>query len=630
MIRRTKEHFIIRQRKTILRLLAILIFLGVLGFVFVVRPVRNLMVNAKEGQSLAQNLKTALAQQNYAEMQKSVGNLERLLQKTDHDFSRLGYLRLVPFLNDYYNDGRHFLGAGEHGLKAAAIILTALEPFKGTLGWGGPTFKEVTGEEKLAQLVQITPQIVPELEQAILEIDKFRQETDGIDPNRYPQEIRGVKVRENLKTVKDSLNKIQDILKNSRPILTALPKALGATTSQTYLILFQNDKELRPTGGFLTAYALIRFDAGKLSILRSGDIHELDGDRSYLPGPPVLLQKLVLPNWYLRDTNYSPDFKKSMQDFLIYYNNNGNPSINGIVALDTAFVESFLEISGPIKVPEYADDFSGFVNLPESCRVGGDSFTAENVVCRLELYAERLLAKSPQRKALLGDLMNHLLDWVYNAPAQQWYGLVQNALSQASQKHVLLYLHDETLQDLVESYNFAGRVKDIDEGSDYLYINDANLAGQKSDLYMQREISQEVMIVQDGTLTKKVTLNYENTGPWDGWLNTYNRDYVRILVPAGSRFISSSGGVQKTNSFEDLGKTVFDNFLITAPGETSTFTVEYELPFKIDKSKGFQLSDYKLLIQKQPGKPGEKYSISINSQSQEIDLETDKELSFPL
>lgn len=602
----------------------------VLIFLFAVRPALNLAASAKEGMVLAQNLKTALALQNFPEMQTSVQGLEELLQKVDKDFSRLGYLKWVPFLNNYYNDGQHFLTAGEHGLKVGSIILTALEPFKDALGWGGPTFKVVTGEEKLAQLVQIAPQILPQLERATLEIDKFRQEINAIDPNRYPEQFKGFKVRESLVTMKDSLNGAQDILKNSQPILAALPKALGAATPQTYLILFQNDKELRPTGGFLTAYALISFDAGQMRVIRSGDIHELDGDRSYLPGPPVLLRVLQLPNWYLRDTNFSPDFKQAMSDFELYYNKNGNPPVNGVIALDTAFVESFLEISGPINVPEYADDFSGFVNLPQSCQVGGDSFTAENVVCRLELYSERLLAHTPQRKALLGDLMNHLLDWIYNAPPQKWYGLVQNAFSQASQKHVLLYLHDATLQGLVENYNFAGVVPPDADGQDYLYINDANLAGQKSDLYIQREISQEINIAEDGTLTKKLALAYSNTGPWDGWLNTYNRDYVRILVPKGSKLIGSTGGRQATNTFEDLGKTVFDNFLITAPGETSNFTVEFELPFKIEKSGGFQLSGYNLLIQKQPGKASEKYIIKINGQVHEYELDTDRELSFQL
>ena len=54
---------------------------------------------------------------------------------------------------------------------------------------------------------------------------------------------------------------------------------------RTYLILFQNDKELRPTGGFMTAYAIMKVDKVKFTPVLSSDIYTLDA--AYKPSIPA-------------------------------------------------------------------------------------------------------------------------------------------------------------------------------------------------------------------------------------------------------------------------------------------------------------------------------------------------------
>ena len=51
---------------------------------------------------------------------------------------------------------------------------------------------------------------------------------------------------------------------------------LGKDKPRKYLVLFQNDAELRPTGGFLTGFAVIQVDKGKISVIQSDDIYKLD------------------------------------------------------------------------------------------------------------------------------------------------------------------------------------------------------------------------------------------------------------------------------------------------------------------------------------------------------------------
>lgn len=622
------KNFIETHRRVILGIAVVLVGLTFGFYLSLVRPALILLTDVKEGIVLAKEVKTGLTMQDLTKLSGNLETLEEVSTRTSQDFAKLKLVRFVPVLSAYYRDGEHLFAAAKYGISASKKTINSLIPFQEVLGLGGIEVRQVSAQEKLEQLVRISPQLIPSVEESLGEINLLRKELDQINPQRYPEKVGQYSIRETLKAVRQELDGLEKMLVNAKPLLAAVPRALGREQTQRYLILFQNDKELRPTGGFITAYALIEFRGGKFKIVESDDITRLDNDRSYLPAPWPILQLLKVKAWFLRDTNFSPDFDVSMETFREYYNRNGNPPIAGIIALDTQFVESLLELSGPIFVDEYSTDFSDYPDLPASCRLGSKDFTAENVVCRLELYAERLLHGNLKRKALLGDLMGKLVDWAFKMPPNLWKPFAQNIIAQASEKHILVSFDDPALQKLAEDYNFAGRVRDFE--GDYLYINDANLAGAKSDLYIKRKVEQKIQIGKDGSVIKKLTLIYTNTGAYDGWLNTTGRNYVRVLVPRGVRLIASSGGDLKTSVFEDLGKTVFENFVRVPPLQTAAIEFEYELPFKLEPRKGFKLGEYKLLIQKQPGVEEVEHILEVAGQSQIFNLRADREIKVGL
>ena len=66
-------------------------------------------------------------------------------------------------------------------------------------------------------------------------------------------------------------------LKEYRPLIDQLPAMMGGQGQRRkYLILFQNNNKLRPTGGFLTAYSIVYVEDGKVTPEKSDDIYELD------------------------------------------------------------------------------------------------------------------------------------------------------------------------------------------------------------------------------------------------------------------------------------------------------------------------------------------------------------------
>jgi hypothetical protein len=205
-------------------------------------------------------------------------------------------------------------------------------------------------------------------------------------------------------------------------------------------------------------------------------------------------------------------------------------------------------------------------------------------------------------------------------------------ITEVNEKHVLAYLHDDAAQKGVESFNMAGRVMTASEsaavlkyqegkGWDYLHINEANMGGAKSNMFVGENVTKDTTINSDGTITTKLTIDYKN--PYAGsdcglesgglCLNAPLRDWIRIYVPSGSKLVDSKGTqspkdskAQVMTTSESLGKTVFEGFIIVNPLGTAKLEVTYTSPVKSTDGK------YHLLIQKQSGTDNQGYLLKVN------------------
>jgi hypothetical protein len=217
-------------------------------------------------------------------------------------------------------------------------------------------------------------------------------------------------VREKISQLQDSLKSSEDVLKNIKPLLSLLPKLLGQNEAQTYLLIFQNDAEIRGSGGFLTAYAILETFRGKITPVLSQDIYELDnrfGNR--LPAPEPIKKYLPLVyNWHLRDMNLSPDFTVSMDTFLPNYKEVAQyKDFDGVIAMDTQIVVDLLRALGPVGVADWGTYDAEIVkecNCPQ-------------VVYKMEDYATRpTYYVKENRKGMIGPLFISILLNVMNSP----------------------------------------------------------------------------------------------------------------------------------------------------------------------------------------------------------------------
>jgi hypothetical protein len=626
----------------IIPLAVIIVILGIIGIMLL--PLRGVIAKAREIAPIAKETATALKNQDLAKTKDGLAKTRSKFNELKTEYDKVIPLSAVPFLGMYIKDGAHGMKAGSAALDAADKAIEALEPNADLLGFtGGGKFVQGSADQRIQVAVKTMKALTPKLEEMSGSIDIMRKELDAIDPNRYPEKIGSTVVREKIASTKLLVENAANLFVNAQPLLANIPSILGEPDSKRYLIIFQNDKELRPTGGFITAYAQFRIEKGKMILEKADDIYSLDNAlKKTFPAPREILtfHKDVF-TLHLRDSNLSPDYKVSMQQFENMYKSvGGAESFDGIISMDTHVLVEALKILGP-------ETISGRVFSADTDK----RCDCPRAVYELEDYSTRPVNYvRTARKDIIGILMQDLMQKALGvSPSQYWGRLFQMLLTEINQKHVMAYFHDKPTQLATESFNMAGRIQTAQEtakllnykegsGWDYLHINNSNMAGAKSNMFVSEKVTKDTTVNSDGSLSTKLTIDYKNPYPGSDCglesgglcLNAPLRNWVRVYVPTGSKLVSSNGsrspkdGTPKNmETLSDLSKTYFEGFLIVNPLGSAKLELTYTTPMKSVDGK------YRILIQKQPGTDGQKWNIRLNGKDRKaFTLDADTEITL--
>lgn len=550
------------------------------------------------------------------------------------DYRKLRFWGSVPLAGRFYRDGESFLRAGEEGYQALLVASRALAPYQDLFvaadGEDGEGDEAVmTVEERLVMMLDTLDALEPQFDEILVHLNAARSAADEVDPTRYPETLFGYSVRGPIRQVQLLARETAHSLEEIRPLTAYLKPLLGIPEKKTYFLLFQNDAELRPSGGFMTAYAYITVEGGKFEPLGSYDIYALDAQFGNRVAAPEPIEE-YLPNvtfWHLRDMNLSPDFAVSMETFWENYQKiPGAREVDGIIAVDTQVLVDILHVLGPIGVSGWGN-FSAEIDKRCSC---------PQVVYELERYADQPTSSVREnRKGIIGPLMHSILGNIMGSPRQKWPEFLSIFFDNLAGKHVLLYFFDPELQGAMEKMNAAGRVRET--ADDYFMLVDCNFGGAKSNLFITQQVTQNILIGDDGRLVKEVTIEYRNPFPGsncnlekgDLCLNALYRNWFRLYVPLGSELIEAKGSEVEVKTYEEYGKTVFEGFYGFSPSTSLkpegklTLNFTYALPWQ-----RADLTAYRLLVQKQAGTKEHQYQVAVGDSAEEFRLEADTQIEL--
>lgn len=486
-------------------------------------------------------------------------------------------------------------------------------------------------ENKLGAKIKLTSQKLEQIEPKILQLLNRVEQINTEILSKYIDQ----KNIEKLILFKSSLPALKNYINKLKTLNFFLDSFLGQNKIVRYLIIFQNNSEIRPTGGFMGSYALIEIQDGKIINLKvpGGGFYDLKSAIKTQVEAPKQLQHFS-PDWKIWDANWFADWEASAKKISTFYEDTlEGVTLDGIITLTPDVVKDLLKITGPIEMLDYEK-----------------TITQENFAKEIQMAVEYEYDKEENKpKQIIADLMPKLLEKVFNLKVEQTSAFAQTIFNNLSNKNILLWFKNNEMQEVANKFSWSGKISQTQ--GDYLAIIHASLAGGKTDKIIKNKIFHSVEININGDVIDTVSLNREHNGDEnDIFEKAENVDYVRFYVPKNSELIFASGfeikpsflvksaadnqinltedtdlkNIEKNPVLneefnvritEEFNKTVFAGWLSLKPSESKEIILKYKLPFKLEKNdknffeKVFEFLNldneknlrYNLIVQKQPG-----------------------------
>ena len=403
-------------------------------------------------------------------------------------------------------------------------------------------------------------------------------------------------------------------------LLARLPQVLGTPGRRTYLLLGQDDDEIRGTGGFVGTAGVLVVQNGEVVELDYRDAYDFDSRNPALVlAPPAPLAKAMgLELWRLRDSNWFADFAASAQVGQKLLASETGKDVQGVMAFDKSFIEEVLRAWGPVELPAF-----------------GVTVTAGNIRRLIEQYTygdQAGVLRDPLHKEFTGQLAAQLMARAKTAGPNDLLALASGAARALAEKHLLLYLNDTATQEAVRLLRWSGEVLAY-PGDDALMLAETNVGYSKNTKAVQRRAQYTVHTDSRGRpVTATLDVEYTNTrtvdtGPCelDVIDTTYRLDkacyksYVRAYVPKGARPVASSGFARGLDWYEEGDATVLGGFMVLPAQGVQHITIGYALPRSVTSASG----RYVLRVQSQPAAPTYPLTVTVDGSITTVTVDRD-------
>lgn len=491
-------------------------------------------------------------------------------------------------------------------------------------------------------------------EKALVYSQELNQELKKINVNNLPKEYQNIFLEILVKT-----SKIPTSLSLLVDNTSELKSFLGAGRDKRYLLIFQNNAEMRGSGGFLGSYALIDFREGKIRNLEipGGGSYDTEAGLTEIIKSPEPLW-LVNPRWHFWDANWWPDFPTTAKNLMWFYEKSDGPSVDGVISFTPSVVEKLLMVTGPIDLTK---DYGVIIDANNFWQQVQLTTEREHVAKETpEIVSHLPIGEQNKPKKIIGDLLNKIMEILPTKLDKEniikLFSITEESLSS---KQLLFYFKDNSLQSKVIDRGWAGEI--VDTSLDYLMVVNTNIAGAKTDRVIREKIFQEIEIQKDGSVINTLTVTREHTASKNEPLvGVRNVNWLRVYVPQGSVLLNSSGFTipdekyfekpeddwldnefilksegqavtteNGTKIYQENNKTVFANWSMVDPGNTTVITLKYKLPFNVfikKRAANYFLErinnwlnseknifyEYSLFLQKQPGSENQSFSASLS------------------
>lgn len=361
------------------------------------------------------------------------------------------------------------------------------------------------------------------------------------------------------------LKDVNEFLSQAALLAHIAPSVVAQEGEKTYLILFQNNMELRPAGGFIGSFALLTFSHGVAKPLEIYDVYSADGQiKGYVKPPYAISTYLGEASWTLRDSNWDPSFPASARSAEWFLEKAMDRTVDGVVAINLSFLGSIVQTVGPLPVGEYED-----------------VLTSENFYTTVQTQVEdSFFPGSQKKKSYLSAVYASVRERLTDLSAQELAHVLLSLQGSLASREIQFYLPEAESQNVMSVLGWTGEVTSPQcEGAcQVLFVGnvEANVGVNKVNASVTRSAALDVTL-SDLKLKNSMTYTFVNASDKDSY-DLYNR----MLVSSSARPIdvrvngeSIDFDVTAQGSYQEIGA-----YVSIPAGQSISVTYLWEEPWQ--------------------------------------------------
>lgn len=351
----------------------------------------------------------------------------------------------------------------------------------------------VDGRIDLAPLVEASPRVVAADEAVRRSVARL----DAVSPDGlWPV------VADAFRDAQEKVREVGVTTATAARALRLLPPMLGVDGPRTYLVLVQNNAEVRATGGIPGSVLLLRAEGGAVEILD----HRSGSSLGDLPAPVTELTDAEMSLFGedlaadMRDVTFTPDFPRSASIARQIWAQEVGGEVDGVLSVDPGTLSLVLGATGPLPLAPG----------PVADAVGG-SLTADNAVEVLLNTVYLALAEPADQDEFFAQTAGAVFGALVGGAGEP--AATMDALAEAArQGRLMVWSAHEAEQGLLAGTVLSGELTGESGSSPVVgvFFNDGSQAKMSYYLDVSVEVGNQVC-APDGSRLVDVTVALTNT-----------------------------------------------------------------------------------------------------------------------
>ncbi|HOU75746.1 MAG TPA: DUF4012 domain-containing protein [Candidatus Dojkabacteria bacterium] len=534
---KTSWNYYIKDKKKLFSVILLSILTGII-FYFTIIPITVIAFETNKSYKALKNYQT-VASNPTTEVKQYVDLLDNSNQSIQKAWKTLSWVEHVPIIDKFYNETDKLivsLDLSSQALNNVEYIRVPLLEYLTQINIAEPLNGTITSTRVYTKELEEINKNLPYLKTATQYLFQTSEIIATIDPSYYPEPF-STKIAE----IKEKVSSNRQYIDTIYTFTSELSDLVGIDGQRTYIILIHNPYELRPHGGWISGYGILKIRYGQIVSLSFENIYNLDGilkNNSLwfnLPNDFAKFTDYPTQTWTPSTINWEQDYSKlhiELEDMLKSIG--VSTTVDGVVSVNLFSLQALLQKTGPIYISST-----------------NQTVTSDNLMDIVNQYHNEFTPETDNKADILTQIAEQIYIEIAKGEKVSTIDILNLLKEEMDQKNIVISMKNTVLQAEIEKIHKTIN-KITDNGNLFIYPLEWNYGGNKSNAFLNRAIS--INIETSSSLTSgTISLDYLNQSVKDVYPEGIYYAYGRLYLPSTVNVTQVVGiseyWIEKNNNF---------------------------------------------------------------------------------